>query len=315
MKHNFLALILALCVCTVLSGAVGYAMGQKSGGAVSPTVEETQPSEVGSALKISVVEDPEVGWTTLLSDNTSDSYVDVALHDGIAQANIEIGGETMPLGEALEKGLTTQEEIGYLARLDARNGFCQQTYATNNGLTHFTYQYPDFNLRVVYDVYVTPDGGADLINHIVIYPVRENEIFGPYVNFTDPATGQRTDLEDWGLTFDIQDVTPTGVTIQCKQTGGQQIGQLSIDWYYLFNTDGIELAGNADPQAPGCNVKLNMGGETTLTLDWTEPYGQLPSGNYRLTLNIIDHFDPEQVHPLMQDFHDWQVYDIEFSIP
>lgn len=107
----------------------------------------------------------------------------------------------------------------------------------------------------------------------------------------------------------------SGTTIQCKQTGGQQIGQLSVDWYYLVNTDGVELTGNADAQAPECKAELNMGGETTLTLDWTEPYGQLPSGNYRLTLNIIDLFDPEQVHPLMQDFHDWQVYDIEFSIP
>ena len=109
MKHKIFALILALCVCTVLSGAVGYAMGQKSGGAVSPTVEETQP--VGSALKISVVEDPEAGWTTLLSDNTSDSYVDVALHDGIAQANIEIGGETIPAltPQSLVQGVVMSE--------------------------------------------------------------------------------------------------------------------------------------------------------------------------------------------------------------
>lgn len=237
------------------------------------------------------------------------------LKNGIANSSIEVDGETLSLADALESGRITQEEIAYLARLDARNGYCEQIHATQNGLTHFTYQYPTFNLRIVYDVYVTPDGGEDLINHVTIYPVRDNEIFGPYVNFYNPVTGERTDLEDWGLTFSLVSASPTGVTIDCQQAGGQQIGQLSVDWYFLSDEDGFVTQLDASAVSPTCDTDLNRNADTTIALDWTDVYGQLPGGTYQLTLNIIDHFEEADVHPLMQNNHDWQQYTIDFSIP
>ncbi len=254
----------------------------------------------------------------LLEENTEYSFTKVSIRSGIAQANIELDGETLSLADALESGRITQEEIAYiayLARLDARNGYCEQTHATQNGLTHFTYQYPTFNLRIVYDVYVTPDGGEDLINHVAIYPVRDNEILGPYVDFYDPVTGERTDLEDWGLTFSLITTSPTGATIECRQTGGQQIGQLSVDWYFLSNEAGFLTRLDESASSPTLDTNLNRNGDTAITLDWTDVYGQLPSGTYQLTLNIVDHFEEADVHPLMQDYHDWQQYTIDFSIP
>lgn len=304
-----------LCLAILISGILGYMIGKAP---VKTSVSSTAadaPQESGPALKLSVVEDPQAEYDTLLEENTESSFTKVSIRSGIAQANIELDGETLSLADALESGRITQEEIAYLARLDARNGYCEQTHATRNGLTHFTYQYPTFNLRIVYDVYVTPDGGEDLINHITIYPVRDNEILGPYVDFYDPVTGERTDLEDWGLTFSLITTSPTGATIECQQTGGQQIGQLSVDWYFLSNEAGFLTRLDESASSPTCGVNLNMDGDTTITLDWTDVYGQLPSGTYRLTLNIVDHFDEADVHPLMQDYHDWQQYTIDFSIP
>lgn len=304
-----------LCLAILISGILGYIIGKAP---VKTSVSSTAadaPQESGPALKLSVVEDPQAEYDTLLEENTESSFTKVSIRSGIAQANIALDGETLSLADALESGRITQEEIAYLARLDAQNGYCEQTHATQNGLTHFTYQYPTFNLRIVYDVYVTPDGGEDLINHITIYPVRDNEILGPYVDFYDPVTGERTDLEDWGLTFSLVTTSPTGATIECQQTGGQQIGQLSVDWYFLSNEAGFLTRLDESASSPTCGVNLNMDGDTTITLDWTDVYGQLPSGTYQLTLNVIDHFEEADVHPLMQDYHDWQQYTIDFSIP
>lgn len=297
----------------LLAVGIGYGIGKYTGQA--PVSKAAEPVTAEPALRISVVEDPQAEWSTLLEENTEDSFTRVSLKNGIAEANIELDGESIPLADALESGRITQEEIACLARLDAKNGCCEQTHATQNGLTHFTYQYPGYNLRVVYDVYVTPDGGEDLINHITIYPVRENENFGPYVNFYDPVTGQRTDLEDWGLTFQTISASANEISVHCEQSGGQQIGQLSVDWYSLtcFSAEVPEL--KASPYSPLCNVALNMNGETSFTLDWTEEYGPLPSGKYRITFHVIDHFEESDVHPLMQDYHDWQAYNLEFTIP
>lgn len=304
-----------LCLAILISGILGYMIGKAPVTASVSSTAADAPQESGPALKLSVVEDPQAEYDTLLEENTESSFTKVSIRSGIAQANIELDGETLSLADALESGRITQEEIAYLARLDARNGYCEQTHATQNGLTHFTYQYPTFNLRIVYDVYVTPDGGEDLINHITIYPVRDNEILGPYVDFYDPVTGERTDLEDWGLTFSLVTTSPTGATIECQQTGGQQIGQLSVDWYFLSNDAGFLTRLDESASSPTCGVNLNMNGDTTITLDWTDIYGQLPSGTYQLALNVIDHFEEADVHPLMQDYHDWQQYTIDFSIP
>lgn len=304
-----------LCLALLISGILGYIIGKGSVTVSTSSTATDISQDPALALKLSVVEDPDAESSILFQEDTDSSFTKVMLRSGIAQASIEVDGETLPLADALESGRITQEEIAYLAHLDARNGYCEQTHATQNGLTHFTYRYPTFNLRIVYDVYVTPDGGEDLINHVTIYPVRENEVLGPYVDFYDPVTGERTDLEDWGLSFSLATASSTGITIECQQSGGQQIGQLSVDWYFLSNENGFVTQIDTSAVSPTCDITLNMNGSTTVTLDWTDVYGQLPSGTYQLTLNIVDHFEEADVHPLMQDYHDWQQYTIEFSIP
>lgn len=323
MNKNYSVVGKRLCICLVVlaAGLLGYGIGntQRSESipqpieTVSQIAEETDEIS-GPALKISVVEDAQAEWGDLLVENAADVFTKVSLRSGIARANLEVNGTVMPLGDALERELITQEEIACFARLDARNGYCVESHETRNGLTHFTYQYPEFNLRVVYDVYVTPDGGQDLINQIIVFPAHENEALGAYLNFHDPVTGLRTDLEDWGIIFTVEDVSPTGITVQCQQSGGQQIGQLCVDWYFLLNTEGFLPELENPGYSPTCDIPLNMNGQTSFTLDWADIYGELPSGTYQLTLNVKDHFDPTNVHPLMQDFHDWQAYDLDFAV-
>ena len=62
-------------------------------------------------------------------------------------------------------------------------------------------------------------------------------------------------------------------------------------------------------------LTLDMDGTSTFTIDWTEWYGSLPSGEYIFLLDIFDLFEPEQVPPLTVDFHTRQLYSIAISIP
>ena len=97
--------------------------------------------------------------------------------------------------------------------------------------------------------------------------------------------------------------------------GGQQIGQLEATGYclasnglFLLLNDGFEFSPPMD------NVVLKEDDVTEFTLDWAEPYGQLSSGEYRIMLYVHDVYDESQKHPLMRNFYDTQIYNLDFTV-
>ena len=64
-----------------------------------------------------------------------------------------------------------------------------------------------------------------------------------------------------------------------------------------------------------CSTPLTMGGTCEITLDWSDTYGELSSGDYAVFLLVRDEFDESQVHPLMRDFKSTQYYVVEFAVP
>lgn len=148
---------------------------------------------------------------------------------------------------------------------------------------------------------------------MVIY--EKNVILLPCHLFVDEETGDIYDREDWGLNFEITEVSPTGMTIRCTHSGGQQIGQLEIvdyslshDGKYLLLNDGFEFSPLTD------HVVLKADDVTEFTFDWSEPYGQVSSGEYELVLWIKDIYDESQKHPLMRNFYDTQIYTVRFTV-
>lgn len=249
------------------------------------------------------------GYAYFTSEELGGNLGDSLEYMRLTDVNITLEESVYPLEDAIKNGLLSVEEIFAYARLDARNGFCNETHKTKNGLTHFTYHYEGIDLCLVYDVYETPSGQPHLINDIGVYH-DGTEVYHMY---TDDKTGERLDYEDWGLNFTVSDISPTGVTILCQQSGGQQIGTLCIDnaWHMI---EVEEKSPTAEVQ-PSPEIPLAMEGESTFSLDWTEKYGALPSGNYELVLCVNDHFDESQVHPLMKDFQQRQYYSIELTLP
>lgn len=166
---------------------------------------------------------------------------------------------------------------------------------------------------MIFDIYETPASQQYLISDICIYPSDRN--LGSYTDFYDSSTGNRIDWEDWGITLDCSDISPTGLTLHCHQSGGQQIGQLQIISYSLSNQDGFIPQLNNSYEAPSLNYQLKMNGETEIPIKWEEEFGSLPSGDYQILFYVLDIFDDASVHPLMEDYHIRQAYSIAFTIP
>lgn len=235
-------------------------------------------------------------------------------HHGLYYSNIsnvvvELDGNCIPFEKALHDKLLTDDEIIFFARADAQNGFCEEMFDSIHGVSNYTYKYPELDILIINDIYETPAFGKQRISFMEISPSGTSR--GPLCSFIDPDSGELIDKEDWGITFKTIDPTPTGITVECTQTGGQQLGELEMFWYLLFEENGLL------PELDDCSYSSVIQPETTtsLYLDWTAYYGVLPSGNYELLLNVRDIFNNSQVHPLMQDFHDWQQYTIDFTIP
>ena len=276
----------------------------------------TEPEELQQELpylRLTVQLDEGSEPRYLVNEFSEEAFTTVYIRD-VGQVDIEINGETMQLEDALEQQRISVAEISVFARLDAQKGFCQETYETDKGLTNFIYNYGDYEVTVCNDVYETPAKGDYRIERIGITPTGFTG-YGRYGYYRDPEDGWVIDREDWGLSFTCTEVTATSATIQCTQKGGQLIGQLLLDGYDMGKDEGMPDRLTDSSDLPAANVTLNMSGETTFTLDWTEEYGQLPSGSYWINLSIIDQFEKDQVHPLMQDYHDWQYYTVNIQIP
>ena len=314
MKSRRILSIITLLLAAVLLLCTGCTNEKNPDiASTTPAPAETESASMGH-LRLSVSFDKGADYVEYTSDELGGNFSEKLIYNfNITSVTIDIGGQSMPLNEALRDGFITEEEIFCNARLDAREGFCEETCESLNGLTNFTFAYPDYNLRLLYDIYESPNGEQRLISEMVIY--EKNVILLPCHLFVDEETGDIYDREDWGLNFEITEVSPTGMTIRCTHSGGQQIGQLEIvdyslshDGKYLLLNDGFEFSPLTD------HVILKADDVTEFTFDWSEPYGQVSSGEYELVLWIKDIYDESQKHPLMRNFYDTQIYAVRFTV-
>lgn len=302
-----LILIILALVLVILVGFGGYVLGQGASSTHSESASDRH-------LRINATPDEDAGDVVFTSSELGGNFTEGLGYRSVTNVTIEINGETMKLEEALRDGAISQEEIFFYARLDAAEGICEENSVSTNGLTNFTYSYPEYDLRLIYDIYETPDGQQHLISNMGIYMTGTAP--SAYRTFYDTETNTRYDAEDWGLGFKIEDVTSSGIKLSCTQTGGQQIGQLYVTYYLLRNDEGWvdRIDGNSGEAPDYDDCAINMDGTTEVVIDWGNYFGELPSGSYTLELYVKDIYDESQVHPLMMDYYDLQAYLVDFQI-
>ena len=246
----------------------------------------------------------------------------------VKDVTVQLDGTRMPLEDALCEGLVTVDDVIASAREDAAVGRCKESSQSKNGLAVFRYHYPAFNLQSLYDIYETPDGWRHRITDFSVYGIGRDP---GYSIGWDEETGDPIDYEDWGLTFTVTQLSPSGVTLECAQSGGQQFGKLNVaglmlsrknpdtqDWERVEPLDasiGADIYKAYSEITPKPEDDLAMGGTKELTYDLEAMFGRLPAGEYEIILKIIDCYDETDVPPLSRNFYDVQWYTVkEFTV-
>lgn len=307
MKHTITLLITIILVCCLF---YIHSANPKPSDVPEQNLHETEPESLPKKkLKIYVVESDNPDYFRIFAPDTLNHNMTYPLiYSELTDVSIDIEGNIIKLENAIRDNAISISEIFNYARMDAAAGFCNERFETNNGLTSFFYDYADFVIKLVYDVYETPDGNQYLINDMQLYK-HGAEIPRIYAD----ESGNFLDRENWGISFETESVTPLGITLKCKQTGGQQIGNLQTESFYIVKKEGKpkRLASNNEDYP---HIIIPQDCESRIVLDWSLTHGELPKGEYTLYLSLEDIYNEQDVHPLMQNFHDLQYYSINFSI-
>ena len=246
----------------------------------------------------------------------------------VKDVTVQLDGTRVPLEDALCEGLVTVDDVIASAREDAAGGRCKESSQSKNGLAVFRYHYPAFNLQSLYDIYETPDGWRHKITDFSVYGIGRDP---GYSIGWDEETGDPIDYEDWGLTFTVTQLSPSGATIECAQSGGQQLGKLNVaglmlsrkdpdtqDWERVEPLDasiGADIYKAYSEITPKPENFLNMGGPKELTYNLEAMFGRLTAGEYEISLKIVDCHDEADVPPLSRNFYDVQWYTVkEFTV-
>lgn len=297
---------------------------------------ETQPPTLSSyptkTVNQSVPDDPRISLTLIKADKPTNHqrlteedlegiYDGVIDHTGFSDVLIKIDGADMSLREAiLDQHISVEDFIAGL-QTDARNGYCKEIYETDIDLTHFLYRYKTFEVAVFNDVWEAPNGKKVLARDIWI-DQSWHFYDGIRRTYLDDERNEVNRLkEDWGLSFEVLEATPTSVRVKVVQKGGQQFGQLQVNILHADiagETGGVlRTANNTEPQMTGfpADGLLTMNGTTELTFDWSKDLGSIPSGKYWINFAVNDVYNIHSIHPFTKNYTDDQVYFFEFEIP
>ena len=108
----------------------------------------------------------------------------------------------------------------------------------------------------------------------------------------DETIGAEGWAEDWGITLSVRDVSTTGLTLICIQSGGIAEGSLETGSEYWLekNENGNWMEVKTQSEAVWDMMAYLIPSNTTTewTVDWSWLYGELSTGTYRISKTIVD---------------------------
>lgn len=309
-----------ILVMLVLLLGICAAFTVKSGDSVSPAEQALIPAEVTATApeKLTVsgnqslrmeaeAEDGAEHTAIFPAGSGSDCRTELHYVD-VRDVRVEVDGTVYYLEDAMREERISLEQIYAYSRIDARFGSCETFTKVRNGLTFLVFRYPEYELRFTYDYDSLPDGEHRLVNELYISKNRYD------VNSGDNRVVQ----EDWGVTFEVREVNSSSITLRCTQSGGQQLGELVVDLFFIDSVREEASLPRSDgdtdigPYQPRTIISRDTVSE--ITLDWTEIYGELSPGDYLMSLRVKDAYDPADTHPVMSKFESRQSYTIAFAV-
>ena len=103
---------------------------------------------------------------------------------------------------------------------------------------------------------------------------------------------------DWGLTLSVKNVTSTGLTLVCTQSGGNPTGELMTGEPYRLitlvdetwkNVEELPLPEGVDGRAwNSIGYPISKSETREFEINWEWMFGELPEGTYRLIKEFMD---------------------------
>ncbi len=106
---------------------------------------------------------------------------------------------------------------------------------------------------------------------------------------TDGAEGW---AKDWGITLSVREVSPTGLTLICTQSGGIAEGSLETGSEYriekMENGNWVDVKPQGEAVWDMMSHLIASNNTTEWTIDWGWLYGELSPGTYRICKTVVD---------------------------
>lgn len=114
------------------------------------------------------------------------------------------------------------------------------------------------------------------------------------------------EANDWGISLTLKDLTRTGATIVCTQSGGISVSEINTGSFFILE----KLTESGWQEVEQRNLEgdlawtmeawiVNLNGTTEWTLNWEWLYGELPDGHYRLGKEFMNFRGPGDYDKMM----------------
>ena len=112
----------------------------------------------------------------------------------------------------------------------------------------------------------------------------------------------------WGVTLEAENISPEGLTIVCKQSGGEEVSELFTGSYYVLQRSEDSEWADVEFLPQEYDVTwtseawiIQKEGTTQWDVNWGWLYGELSAGEYRIGIEIRNirgtgDFDEEMVY-------------------
>ena len=152
------------------------------------------------------------------------------------------------------------------------------------------------HIRVVYAGEIMEKDPPGFQQIISVFAVNEDGSI--ITGDTDGEHPELPGLEDegfpnWGLTLSVKDVTASGLTLICTQSGGELTGELETGSDYSLKVleDGTWTDVPTVIEEYGWTAEaymVPMEDSVEFQINWEWLYGELPKGTYRITKGFMD---------------------------
>lgn len=139
-----------------------------------------------------------------------------------------------------------------------------------------------------YEYQYVGDGGIDIV-------IDQKWIRFEKESKENTESMNNSEMDAWGIELTASNITPTGLTLVCNQSGGQPSGELHTGSLFWLE------AKTEDQWTPVETLKLEYdvgwtleawiitkNSSTEWKMNWERLYGELPSGSYRIGKEVMD---------------------------